>query len=58
MSTLSNTTGSKKVKIIKDASGIIRACFVQVYKNEEDLIELKSFANEKNAEKWAKKKLN
>jgi len=58
MTTITNTTGSKAVKILTEASGAVHAMYVQVYKDEEQLLKFKTFANVKNAEKWANKQLN
>jgi len=58
MTTLKNTTGSKAVNIITDATGNVRAMYVQIYNGEEQVLEAKTFANLKNAEKWATKILN
>ena len=55
--TFSNETGSKKVNLIKDATGNIRAMYVQVYKGEEQVLDSKSYKSLKMAEKWAKSKL-
>jgi hypothetical protein len=57
MTTLKNTTGSKAVNILTDQTGIVRAMYVQIYQNEQQVLESKSFANVKNAEKWGNKKL-
>jgi len=58
MKRIFNTTGSKSVDIATDANGSIRAFYVQIYKNEEQVLQVKSFASVKNAEKWANKILN
>ena len=58
MTTLSNTTGSKKVNISYNDFNGYRCSFVQVYNNEESIIEAKSFTTEKKALTWANKKLN
>jgi len=58
MATIKNTTGSKIVNISTDATGKIRAYYVQVYKDEQQVLQSKDFANVKNAEKWANKILN
>ena len=55
--TFSNKTGSKKVNLIKDATGNIRAMYVQVYKGQEQVLDSKSYKSFKMAEKWAKSKL-
>jgi len=58
MTTFKNTTGSKAVNITTDATGNVRAMYVQIYKGEQQVLQSKTFANSKNAEKWAKKILN
>jgi len=58
MTTLQNTTGNKIVNISTDATGKVRAFYVQVYKDEQQVLQSKDFANVKNAEKWANKILN
>ena len=58
MTIFTNQTGSKKVKITTDATGSVRAMFIQVYNNEEQVLQAKSFSNIANAEKWSKKILN
>lgn len=58
MTTLKNSTGSKKVNITTDATGNIRAMYVQIYDKNEQVLESKTFATIKNAEKWANKLLN
>ena len=55
MTTIKNTTGSKAVNITKDANGNVRAMYVQIYNGEQQLLEAKTFATTKNAEKWANK---
>jgi len=58
MTTLRNTTGSKKVNIIRDATGMSRAMYVQVYEGQEQVLDSKSYKSLKMAEKWANKQLN
>jgi|TARA_R110000744_G_scaffold148016_1_gene261088 hypothetical protein len=58
MITLSNTTGSKKVNLITDATGTVRAMYVQVYNGQEQVLDSKSYKSFKMAEKWANKQLN
>jgi hypothetical protein len=58
MTTIKNTTGSKAVNIIIDATGTVRAMYVQIYNGHEQVLQAKDFANVKNAEKWANKILN
>lgn len=55
--TFSNKTGSKKVNLITDATGMIRAMYVQVYNGQEQVLDSKSYSSIKMAEKWAKSKL-
>jgi hypothetical protein len=55
MTTISNSTGSKAVNISTDATGKVRAMYVQIYKGEQQVLQSKDFANIKNAEKWASK---
>ena len=55
MTTLKNTTGSKAVNISTDANGYVRAAYVQIYQGEEHVLDFKTFASIKNAEKWANK---
>jgi hypothetical protein len=58
MTTLKNTTGSKAVNISTDATGNVRAMYVQIYKGEEQVLKAKTFKTVKNAEKWANKILS
>ena len=58
MTTRANTTGTKRVNISTDATGTVRAMFVQVYNGQEQVLESKDFATTKGAERWAEKKLN
>ncbi len=53
MKTIHNTTGSKQVNIVTEASGAVRAFYVQVYGNEAQVLQAKTFSTVKNAEKWA-----
>ena len=55
MTTITNTTGSKAVNITTDATGRVRAMYVQIYNNEQQVLQTKDFSTIKNAEKWAKK---
>ena len=57
MKTLTNTKGTKAVNIITDASGIIRAMYVQIYNGHEQVLDSKKYVSVKSAEKWADKKL-
>jgi hypothetical protein len=58
MTTLSNTTGSKKVNLITDATGTVRAMYVQVYNGQEQVLDSRDYKSFKMAEKWANKQLN
>ena len=57
MKRINNTTGSKSVNITTDATGNVRAMYVQNYNGEEQLLQSKSFASVRNAERWANKML-
>jgi hypothetical protein len=57
MTTISNSTGSKKVNIFKDGTGMIRALYVQVYNGQEQVLNSKSYQSLKMAEKWANAQL-
>ena len=58
MKTIQNPTGTKAVNILTDATGIVRAFYVQIYKGTEQVLCSKSYKSIKTAEKWAIKKLN
>jgi len=58
MTTIKNTTGSKAVNITTDATGNVRAMYVQIYQGEQQVIQSKTFVNVKNAQRWAAKILN
>jgi hypothetical protein len=58
MTTLTNTTGSKEVQIIRNGEKSVIAMYCQVYQGESQVLQSKSFANVNNAEKWAKQVLN
>lgn len=58
MKTITNLSESKAVNIRKDATGTIRAFYVQFFQGMEQVLLAKDFANYKNAEKWAAKILN
>ena len=57
MKRINNTTGSKSVNITTDATGNVRAMYVQNYNGEEQVLQSKSFASVRNAERWANKML-
>jgi len=61
MTTLFNTSGSKKVNILIDNNydkPIFRSLYVQVYNGEEQVLDSKEYYSLKMATKWANKKLN
>ena len=58
MATIKNTTGTKAVNISTDATGKVRAMYVQIYNGHEQVLESKSYSTEKRALKWAESKLN
>lgn len=58
MTTINNTTGSKSVNIVTDATGTVRAFYVQNYQGEAQVLQAKSFATVARATKWAEKVLN
>jgi hypothetical protein len=58
MTTLTNTTGSKAVNITTDAAGNVNAMYVQNYNGQQQVLQSKTFATVKSAEKWANKILN
>jgi hypothetical protein len=55
MTTIKNTTGSKAVNITTDATGKVRAMYVQIYNGEQQVLQSKSFSNQNTASKWANK---
>lgn len=58
MTTIKNQTGTKAVNISTDSTGMIRAMYIQIYNNDQEVLQSKTFSNIKNAEKWAKTILN
>jgi hypothetical protein len=58
MTTLTNTTKTKAVKISNSAPQVFNAVYVQIYNNEEDVVQLKTFKTMQGATKWAKTILN
>jgi len=58
MTTLKNTTGTKEVQIRNNGEKSVIAMYCQIYHGESQVLKSKSFANVKNAEKWAKQVLN
>lgn len=57
MTTISNSTKSKSVRITADGQGAVHAAYFQTYNGEEQVLQFKTFANIKNAEHWAAKVL-
>jgi hypothetical protein len=57
MTTIKNTTGTKAVNITTDATGKVRAMYVQIYNNEQQVLQAKDFSTINNAKKWANKLL-
>ena len=57
MTTILNNTGSKAVNIRKQEFSV-SAMYVQIYNGHEQVLQAKTFTNEKNAINWANKKLN
>ena len=57
MTTIFNQSQSKAVNITTDATGNVRAMYVQIYNGEQQVIQSKTFASIRNAEKWAAKKI-
>ena len=55
MTTIKNNSGTKAVNISKDASGTYRAFYVQIYNGQEQVLESKSYSNEKTAIRYANK---
>ena len=58
MTILTNSTGRKEVRIMTDATGSIHAMYCQVYHGDSQVLQAKTFASVKNAEKWGNKILN
>lgn len=55
MTTYTNLSGTKEVKITIDGAGNINALYVQIYNSEQDVLQAKQFSTIKRAETWAKK---
>lgn len=53
MTTIKNTTGTKAVNIITDATGNVRAMYVQIYNGEQQVLNSKDFKSVGSATKWA-----
>jgi hypothetical protein len=58
MTTFTNTTGTKAVNISQDGTGTFRAIYVQIYNNDQQVLDSKDFTSINRAEKWANKVLN
>jgi len=58
MTTLKSTTGKKAVNISTDATGNVRAMYVQIQDRDEQVLQSKTFATIKSAKRWASKILN
>lgn len=58
MTTIFNQSQSKAVNITTDATSNVRAMYVQIYNGEQQVLQSKTFASIRNAEKWANKILN
>ena len=57
MTTIFNQSQSKAVNITTDATGNVRAMYVQIYNGEQQVLQTKTFASITKAEKWAAKKI-
>jgi len=57
MTTLKNTTGTKAVNISKTQTGFI-CMYVQIYNNQEQVLDSKDYSTLKASKKWANKQLN
>ena len=57
MTTIKNETGAKAVNIKSNGMGSFIALYVQIYNNEEQVLETKTYKNIKSCEKWANKML-
>ena len=58
MTTITNNKGTKAVNITTTSTGTVMAMYVQIYNNEEQVLQSKSFQNANTAQKWATKILN
>jgi archaellum component FlaF (FlaF/FlaG flagellin family) len=56
--TITNNRNTKAVNISTDATGSVRAFYVQFTSNGEQVLQSKDFASVNNATKWANKILN
>lgn len=65
MTTVANARGTKAVRITTDAEGTVLAMYIQYIESlgtfgrtiDEQVLQAKTFANVKNAERWAAKVL-
>ena len=65
MTTIANARGTKAVRITTDAEGTVRAMYIQYIETlatfgrtiDEQVLQAKTFANIKNAKRWAAKVL-
>lgn len=57
MTTIKNETGTKAVNIKSNGMGSFIALYVQIYNNEEQVLETKTYKSVKSCEKWANKML-
>ena len=55
MITITNTTKTKAVNITANPETMVRAMYVQIYNGEQQVLQAKTFASIKSAEKWANK---
>ena len=58
MKAITNSTGTKKVKFHTSDIGTITAFYVQVYNNEEQVLDSRDYNTENGALRWAKKQLS
>ena len=57
MTTIKNETGTKAVNIKSNGMGSFIALYVQIYNNEEQVLETKTYKSVKSCDKWANKML-
>jgi hypothetical protein len=58
MTTITNTTGTKAVNVYQNHDGNFRALYVQIYKGDQQVLQVKEFKRKTSAQKWANKILN
>jgi hypothetical protein len=59
MTTIQSTTSqTKSVNIYQNHNSNFRAMYVQTYKGEQQVLQVKEFVTMSNAKKWATKILN